>query len=479
MKQFSDRRVTIIGMAREGMALARFFSQVGAHVTVSDLRGVGDLADEVGALAGLPVTCVLRGHPPDLLDTDVMYLSPGVPRDASIVQQARARNVPLSSLTELFFELCPAPIIGVTGSAGKTTTTTLIGEMIKAERRRKSWVGGNIGEPLIEYIEDMRPDHWVVLELSSFQLEPLRQSPHVAVITNLRPNHLERHKTFEAYKSAKLNILRFQSADDLAVLNWDDPEVRDLADDTEARVLWYSRREPVPRGAYFDDGWLVVRDGESEVRICRTRDVALPGGHNQENLLAAACVTRAIGVKGAPIGQVATTFTGVEHRLEWVRTCSGVEWFNDSIATSPDRTVAALRAFDDARGRIVLLAGGRDKHLPIQGMINEILDRVKYLVLFGEMAPMLEAAVEAAIAETNGDGRSLPVRRCHTLEEAVAVADSVATAGDLVLLSPAGTSFDAFEDFEERGRRFKELVADLSERRTVSHEGRPLRAAVN
>lgn len=477
MTQFTDRHVTIIGMAREGMALARFLSQAGARVTISDRRGIGDLADEVGALAGLPITCVLRDHPPDILDADELFLSPGVPPDIPLVQQAKERGVPLNSLTELFFDLCPAPIIGITGSAGKSTTTTLIGEMLKAERRHKTWVGGNIGHPLIEYVDDMQETDVVVLELSSFQLVPLRKSPHVAVVTNLRPNHLNRHETFEAYKEAKSHILQHQNEDDVAVLNWDDDDVRAMAEHTDARIFWFSRQERVERGAYLDDDWIVVDDGQQAVRICRRQDVSLPGDHNLENVMAAACAVRAVGAARSPISRVATSFTGVEHRLELVRTRNGVRWYNDSIATSPDRTIAALRAFDRESGGIVLLAGGRDKHLPLEEMAREIIVHAKHLVLFGEMASQIEEAVNTVRAEI--PGRTVPMQRCHTLEEAVAVADTVADAGDIVLLSPSGTSFDAFEDFEERGRRFKQLVEDLPNHHNTAYNGRRLRVAVN
>ncbi|HYN90090.1 MAG TPA: UDP-N-acetylmuramoyl-L-alanine--D-glutamate ligase, partial [Ardenticatenaceae bacterium] len=433
-----------------------------AKVTVSDVRGIADLAYEIGQLAGLPIKCVLRGHPPDILNTDVVFVSPGVPREVPILRQAVAKGLPLSSETELLLELCPAPIIGITGSSGKTTTTTLVGEMLKSDRRRKAWVGGNIGKPLIEDVDTMRPEDWVVLEMSSFQLEHLTRSPHVAVVTNLRPNHLDRHPSFEAYKQAKGNILRFQSADDVAVLNWDDAESRDLATLTDARVRWFSRREQLAEGTFVDEeGNIVVRHGGESFRVCRVDQVALPGNHNLENLLAAISVAAAIGITPAGIMRVATTFRGVEHRLELVRERRGVRWINDSIATSPDRTVAALRAFPRDTLRIVLLAGGRDKHLPMGEMAREIMAHAKHLVLFGESAPVILEAVEAARAAANGSGRDVPATICRTLEEAVAVADEVAAPGDVVLMSPSGTSFDAFKDFEARGHRFKELVRAL------------------
>ncbi len=455
-RTFANQRVTIIGMAREGTALARFLTQEGARVTVSDIKGIAELADEIGQLAGLPIQAVLRGHPDDILDADVMFISPGVPRAIPIIQEADRRGLPLSSETELFFELCPAPIVGVTGSSGKTTTTTLIGEMMKVDRHRKVWIGGNIGRPLIGHVGELQPDDWVVLELSSFQLENLGRSPHIAVVTNLRPNHLDRHLSYEAYKAAKANILRYQSADDVAVLNWDDPEVRTLAEMTAARVRWFSRQESLEEGTVVEDGWIVVKhDGKCE-RIMRVAELALRGEHNLENALAALSAVTATGIKGGSAARVARAFQGVPHRLERVREHNGVLWINDSIATSPDRTLAALRAYPDES--LILLAGGRDKHLPMELMAQEIVKRVKCLITFGESARLVEQAVDAARMEMNGSGRPLPIVSCDTLEEAVEQAHTIAEPGDLVLLSPSGTSFDAFKDFEERGERFRDLV---------------------
>lgn len=456
---YSDQRVTIIGMAREGTALARFFAQAGARVTVSDLRGVADLADEIGQLAGLPIQAVLRGHPDDILEADVMYVSPGVPREVPIVRKAQERGVTLSSETELIFALCPAPIIGITGSSGKTTTTTLIGEMMKMDRRRKIWVGGNIGIPLIESVTEMKSRDWVVLELSSFQLEHLTRSPHVAVVTNLRPNHLDRHPSYDAYKAAKANILRYQSADDVAVLNWDDLEVRAMATQCAARIRWFSIEEPLENGVFLDGDWIVVHHDESPERVLRLGDLALRGRHNVANVLAALSVVTATGLKVETAARVAKQFSGAPYRLELVREIDGVRWINDSIATSPDRTLAALNAFGDEP--IILLAGGRDKHLPMEEMAEAIAHRVRHLITFGEAATLIEQAVKQAQSRLNGNGRTVPVSHCDTMEAAVAVAKQLAQRGDTVLLSPSGASFDAFKDFAARGDRFNELVAAL------------------
>ncbi len=457
MTALTNQRATIIGMAREGTALARFLANKGAKVTISDLRGVADLATEIGQLAGLPIQCVLRGHPDDILETDVVYVSPGVPRTIPILQKAQTRGVPLSSVTELLFELCPAPIIGITGSSGKTTTTTLIGELLKTERRRKTWVGGNIGRPLIEEIPAMRPKDRVVLELSSFQLETLGYSPDVAVITNLRPNHLDRHATYEEYKQAKSQILRHQDATHHAILNWDDVEVRALATLTKAEVHWFSRREVLKSGACVVDGWVVINTAARQTKIVKVSEIALPGTHNLENVLAAVMVAFRMGIPARRIARVVAGFKGVEHRLETVAVQSGVKWVNDSIATSPDRTLAALHAYPDGTP-LILLAGGRDKHLPMAEMATEIVKRVKHLILFGEMAGLVQEAVLSARAKMNGSGRDVPMTTVNTLAEAVAEARKVSGNGDVVLLSPAGTSFDAYKDFAERGDHFRQLV---------------------
>jgi UDP-N-acetylmuramoylalanine--D-glutamate ligase len=457
MTALTNQRATIIGMAREGTALARFLANKGAKVTISDLRGVADLATEIGQLAGLPIQCVLRGHPDDILETDVVYVSPGVPRTIPILQKAQTKGVTLSSVTELLFRLAPAPIIGITGSSGKTTTTTLIGELLKTERRRKVWVGGNIGRPLIEEIPAMQKSDRVVLEMSSFQLETMSDSPHVAVITNIRPNHLDRHASYAEYKEAKAQILRHQSADDHAILNWDDPDTRDLADATQGTVHWFSRQEVVANGACVVDGWVVVNTPRKQSKIVKVSEIALPGDHNLENVLAAVLVARLMGIPTRRIARVVAGFRGVEHRLETVAVQNGVKWVNDSIATSPDRTLAALRAYPDGTP-LVLLAGGRDKHLPMADMATEIVKRVKHLILFGEMADLVQSAVLTARAKLNGSGRDVPLTTVSTLEEAVAEARKVAAGGDVVLLSPAGTSYDAYKDFAERGDAFRQMV---------------------
>ncbi|RLC69157.1 MAG: UDP-N-acetylmuramoyl-L-alanine--D-glutamate ligase, partial [Chloroflexi bacterium] len=300
---------------------------------------------------------------------DVVFVSPGVPLEIPFLVEARRRGVPLSSETRLFVELCPAPIVGITGSSGKTTTTTLVGEMLRASGQT-TWVGGNIGCPLIEHLPEIAPTDRVVMELSSFQLEFFAPwageegrgiSPAIAAVLNISPNHLDRHPSMAAYVAAKKQILLHQRADDVAVLGFDNAEARALAGECRGEVLFFSQREVVAQGAFLRDEVVTLRLGEDEQPVCAVSEIKLLGRHNVDNVLAACTLAGVAGADVEAMAAVATTFSGVEHRLELVRELNGVRWYNDSIATSPERMVAALRSFD---APIVLLAGGRDKHLP-------------------------------------------------------------------------------------------------------------------
>ena len=449
-------RCSIIGLAREGTALARFLAEQGAIVTVSDLKNEEELKGNIAKLKGLSIRFVLGGHPGEVLNrANVLFLSPGVPLEAPIVAEAKRRGIPISSETSLFTKLCPAPIIGITGSSGKTTTVSLVGQMLKASGFR-TWVGGNIGQPLIGRLEEIEPTDKVVMELSSFQLEIMEWSPPIAAILNITPNHLDRHPSMEAYTEAKLNILRFQQPGDVAVLI---SNLQSLISNLQSLILSFSLKEEVEQGTFLRDGEIILRLGDTEQRICSADEIKLLGRHNLENVLAACTIAAVAGASRQAMADVTTTFEGVEHRLELVREMGGVRYYNDSIATSPQRTVAALRSFDQP---IVLLAGGRDKHLPWDEMARLTLQKARRLVLFGEAAPIIEKAIRVSSFEfrVSRDLEEL-VHRCQTLDEAVEVAAREAQPGDVVLLSPGGTSFDAFSDFAERGERFRELVKAL------------------
>jgi len=460
-------KATIIGLGREGTALARFLAERGARVTVSDVKPPEALAGAIAQLRGLDIRYALGGHPDWILAADVLFLSPGVPGDVPIAREARRRGVATSSETRLFTRLCPAPIIGITGSSGKTTTTTLVGKMLQAAGRH-TLVGGNIGQPLIGRLGEIAPGDAVVMELSSFQLEgfgpatppekafpPGGWSPAGAAILNITPNHLDRHPSMEAYVAAKAHILRYQRPGNWAVLNADDPVTQSLRPACVGGVLEFSLAGAVAAGAWLEGDELVWRPPEGGGGpICKVGEVRLRGRHNIANILAACAVSGAAGASLEAMRQVATTFAGVEHRLELVRVIDGVSYYNDSIATSPERAIAAIESFNEP---LVLLAGGRDKHLPWRPWAELVCRRVREVVCFGEMVPLLERA----LAEAGGGPR---VHTCQTLAEAVRTAAGVARPGDVVLLSPGGTSFDAFPDFVARGEAFRQAVNELGDR---------------
>jgi UDP-N-acetylmuramoylalanine--D-glutamate ligase len=471
----------VVGLAREGIALARFLHDHGARITLTDAKPAEDLAAGIAALSGLPVTFVLGGHPPTALDqVDLVFVSPGVPTEIPLLCEARRRRIPLSSETRLFTRLCPATIVGITGSSGKTTTTALLGQILNAAGYQ-TWVGGNIGVPLIGHLEEMAATDVAVMELSSFQLEffapwpteqiegwasepgdilfdPAGWSPPVAAVLNITPNHLDRHGSMEAYLAAKSQILASQRANDLAVLNLDDPTTWQMGQDLdkERRILWFSTGQEVTWGAFLRAGDLVQRSEGCDQVVCRTADLRLLGQHNLANALAACALAAALHVPIEAVRQAVTTFRGVEHRLELISETRGVRWYDDSIATTPERTVAALKAFPDAP--IVLLAGGRDKHLPWHEMAIQTWRQVRSLILFGEAAGLIEEAMDASRPGASADCQ---IHHAGTLERAVELASRLARPGDVVLLSPGGTSFDAYRDFVARGEHYQQLVRAL------------------
>ncbi len=454
MQDWTGRRVLILGAARQGLALARWLARHGARVTLSDTRTEVPSARE--SLADLPITWALGGHPLELLnDCDLLCLSGGVPLTLPIVAEALQRGIPLSNDTQVFMEIVPCRTIGITGSAGKTTTTTLVGRMAKEAYGDAAYIGGNIGDPLINYVDEMKPTDLAILELSSFQLEQMTISPNVGAVLNITPNHLDRHGTMEAYMAAKARLLDFQSAKDVAVLGRDDPGAWKLRDRIKGKLFTFSLHELDEglNGAYFHDGLLALRDGNAYVPLMLREKVLLRGDHNVSNALAAFTIAHAAGFPLDAMLAAVEDFHGVPHRLELVRELRGVRWYNDSIATAPERTMAAVRAFEEP---IVLLLGGRDKDLPWDDLAALIHQRVDHVVLFGEAAEKIEKAVAGS------GSRPQTLTRCETLEQAVLQAAEVAEAGDVVLLSPGGTSYDAFTDFAERGERFREWVLKLS-----------------
>ncbi len=461
MLSCSQRHVVILGLARQGKALARFYSMKGVRVTISDTRSRDVLAPDIKSLEMCDVNYVLGEHPMALLDDcDLLCLSGGVPLDIPIVLEARSRGIPLSNDAQEFLTRCPAPVVGITGSAGKTTTTTLVGEMLKSTGYT-TWVGGNIGNPLINTLPQIKKQDRVVMELSSFQLELMTTSPHVAGVLNITPNHLDRHKTMDAYIAAKRHIVAYQSPDDYAVLGQDDENAWALRSTIPAQVYGFSSAAMIDQGSYMQDDQLILRRDDIEIAVCERNDIRLRGDHNVLNVLAAISLAALVGAPVTAMREAIQAFEGVEHRLEEVRTLDNVMWVNDSIATAPERVQAALASYTEP---LILLAGGRDKDLPWADFAGQAIQRVKVMVLFGEAAPLIYGVIKHAM--TSALNASLPVLLdevlvVNDLAEAVAEARYLAVPGDVVVLSPGGTSFDAYRDFAERGMHFRSLVQAL------------------
>lgn len=459
MMNWLNKRVLIIGAARQGVALARYLSDQGAKVTLNDRQTAEKLFAVQAQLAQYPVEWALGGHSVELLDDkDLVCLSGGVPLNLPLVVEAARRGIPISNDTEIFLSEVPCQVIGITGSAGKTTTTTLVGRMAKyaVQAPHRCWVGGNIGLPLVEFLKDIRPGDLVVLELSSFQLDLVTHSANIAAVLNITPNHLDRHGTMAAYIAAKTRILTFQSPNDCAVLNREDPESWNLAGKVRGKLVSFGMHRPESEftGTYTEENRLYWQTGKGPVEILHKNEILLRGEHNLMNVLAASAIALAAGFPSESVRSGVAGFTGVDHRLEFVREWGGARWYNDSIATAPERTMAAIQAFDEP---IVLLLGGRDKKLPWGKLAELIHERVDHVILFGEAAEMIENVLNPL----EPDKRPYSLQRCVELEEAVKKAAEIVTPGDVVLLSPGGTSYDKFIDFAERGEAYRLWVNRL------------------
>lgn len=440
-----------MGLGREGLSLVRYLARQGFRVVAVDRKGPAELKPALQALADLPVELVLgRNRAEDLAPADVVFLSPGVPLDAPWVVGLRAAGRRVSSLTDLFLRECPAPTVGVTGSCGKSTTTTLIGRIL-GDTGFTAWVGGNIGRPLLDWLPLIRPWDRVVLELSSFQLELGPPSPRVAVVLNLYPDHLDRHPSFEAYAEAKKQILVRQGADDWAVLNADDPVVAGFAAAAPGRVAWFGLGPPEGRpAAGIRAGRLVLKTATGEeVDLGGVGEIPLPGRHNLYNCLAAALAAHLAGATVTSIRRVLARFRPLPHRLEPVGEVNGVRFVNDSIATSPVRAAAGIRA---TAPPVVLLAGGKPKGLPLDPLVAAAREACRLVIPYGQAGPQVREAMAAG---------GVPVDEVQPgLAEAFRRALSLARPGDTVLLSPAFASFDEFRDFEHRGEVFRRLVGE-------------------
>lgn len=471
----------IVGAARQGTALARYLTRHGAAVVLNDARPQAELETTIASLSDVPVEWALGGHPLSLLDgVDVVCPSGGVPLETPLIVEALRRGLPLSNDSQIFLAACPCPVIGITGSAGKTTTTTLVGKIAQAALKVASsppqvtspttynlqpstaYVGGNIGNPLISVVDEMTQDDLAILELSSFQLDIMTRSPHVGAVLNITPNHLDRHPTMADYTQAKAKLIAFQHADDVAVLGREDAGAWGLKELVKGKLITFGRepvRELFPRwvaDVHLRGDEIVIWDGRHAQTVMPRAAILLRGEHNVLNVLAACAISFAAGLPIEAMRAGVKDFRGVAHRLEFVRSLRGADWYNDSIASAPERVIAGIRAFDRP---LVLLAGGRDKKLPWEDLARLVCERVDHLVLFGESAGMIADKVRAC---KKLDARPFTIECCAGLHEAVLAAANVAGEGDVVLLSPGGTSFDEFRDFEMRGERFKQWVLALA-----------------
>ena len=506
-----NKKVAVLGMGISNTPLIKYLAEIGVDITAFDIAEEEQLEDTISQFKDFGKISYSLGkdYLKNLNGFDVIFKTPKIRFDIPELEKERKRGAVITSEMEVFLELCPAETIAITGSDGKTTTTTIIHNILK-EAGYKCWLGGNIGTPLIDRIEDIKETDKVVLELSSFQLHTMKRSPNIAIITNISPNHLDVHKSMDEYIDAKKNIFRYQKKEDILVLNCDDDIAKKFAAEANGKVRYFSRKHEVETGAYVKNGVIIYRDDrdgiegsididdmggidgrvgmddrhgidgrsrmdESNVRfgmgtvdemggkgdmdgreIIRIDRIKIPGLHNVENYLTAIAAIAHL-VDNNAIGKTASAFMGVEHRNEYIREINGVSFYNDSIGSSPTRTIASINAFNR---KVILIAGGYDKKISYDILGKAISEKVKTLVLLGQTASLIEDSLRKEM-ELSGKGRDIPVFNCSTLEEAVQKAYSCAESGDIIILSPASASFDMFRNFEERGNRFKEIVNSI------------------
>ena len=450
LMELNNKRVLVVGLGKSGVASALFLKAHGAQVTVSDTKSGDELRNEIPVLLDHGITVETGGHGDRTFrGQDLIVVSPGVPVDEPPLVQARAVGEAVIGEIELAAQFLPGPIVAITGSNGKTTTTTLSGEILTAAGL-PTLVGGNIGTPAISLAERANPETAIVLEISSFQLETIQTfRPKVAVVLNVTPDHLDRHRTFEVYVDAKARIFENQQDTDFAVLNADDPTCVAMGSRTRAQVFWFSRQKEVQRGAWVRDGNIVFRDAKGQQReIMQVSEIPLKGAHNLENVLAAVCAGVLMGCASDKIRQAVRDFKAVEHRLEFVATIRGVDYYNDSKATNVDATIKALESFP---ANIHLILGGKDKGSDYTVLNDLLRQRVKRVYTIGAAAAKIESQIKGP-----------EIVHAETLENAIRKANATAQSGDVVLLAPACASFDQFKNYEHRGQMFKEIVRGLA-----------------
>ncbi len=452
--EMNQKKVSVIGIGVSNIPLIKMLVSLGAIVTAHDKRDKEALGETYDELISLGVKFALGEDYLKLIpdDADYIFKTPGIRFDIPEIANKVETGAKLSSEMNLFFDLCPVPIIAVTGSDGKTTTTTLISELLKKEGYI-CHIGGNIGIPLVDKTEEIKKTDKVVLELSSFQLHTINKCPHIAVVTNVTPNHLDWHKDINEYEMAKKNIFLNQTDNDITVLNYDNKVTRGFAKETKNHIF-FSRKHTLDNGiCLFENNIVLYENGKIKETILDINTIKIPGMHNVENYMAAICATLGM-VSVDTIRYVAQNFGGVPHRIELVRELDGVKYYNDSIASSPARTTAGLISFGDKK--VILIAGGYDKKIPFDGFGEVVCNHAKELILIGATSDKIEAAVKNAENYNN-----LPIHKENTFKKAVLKAKSVAKDGDIVILSPACASFDLFKNFEERGNTFKDIVNSL------------------
>ena len=448
------KTVAFIGIGTSNLPLIKLFAEKGAKVIACDRKSFDSLGENGVKAKEYGAELILGDDYLSNINADIVFRSPGTPFYKDELVKLRETGTVLTSEMEVFFDLCPCKAIAVTGSDGKTTTTTIISEILKAAGKTVH-LGGNIGKPLLPEIESVKPDDWAVIELSSFQLISMRKSPDIAVVTNLAPNHLDIHKDMQEYVDSKKNIVLHQNAFSKAVLNLDNEIANGFSGDVRGKLAKFSVKEKLFNGAYLDGTKIVYSDYGKVTEVMDYRDIKIPGMHNVENYLAA--ISAVWGIADVDtIVQIAKTFGGVAHRAEFIREYRGVKYYNDSIASSPTRTaLGTLSLYDE---KIIIIAGGYDKHIPYEPLGPVINNKVKTLILLGDTAPKIEAAVKGA---DNYDESSIKIINVTNMEEAVEAAVNNSVEGDIVSLSPASASFGLYKNFEERGNHFKTIVNNL------------------
>lgn len=446
-----NKNVLVLGAAITGIPTAIELHNMGYDVIINDYKPLSELDESIHELEGLSIEIITGNHPIDLAYTcDFIVISPGVPTDIPLVEEARKLGKEVVSEIELGYRMTRTPIIAITGTNGKTTTTALLGEIMKASGR-KTFVTGNIGSPMIAEVKNASPEDVFVLEASSFQLETTVDfKPAVGAILNITPDHLNRHKTLENYISAKSKIFANQKEEDYTILNWDNPETKKLSGLAKSKILFFSRKEILPEGAYVEDGYLTLSLNGKKVRVIDIKDIFIPGQHNLENALAAALMAYCMGVDENIIKKILQDFRGVEHRIEYVCETDGVIYYNDSKGTNPDSSIQALITMTRPT---VLIAGGMDKGTDFDEFASYFNVKVKALVLFGETSAKIETAARQAGFHN--------IYHVSNLEDAVMKSKELASSGDCILLSPACASWDMFKSYEQRGRLFKSIVRGL------------------